>query len=1107
MANERQIQQRKPSNSTPTPATGIFKPRPFAVPAEPQVVTAPELQTKAESGQVGESRLSRIDVSPSPPIQPKLTIGAPDDKYEQEADTIARKVVKQINTPTLPDQNGGGDSVQRQMFSTPSIMRLTVQRREAIEGGAASSDLESTISQARSSGMPLGEPICRQMEGAFSSDFSGVRVHTNNTADTLNRSLNARAFTTGNNIFFKKGEYNPSNSTGKELLAHELTHVVQQGGSQITNPSLPSEETALQGKTQLNSAILQKQTQSKNSIHRPVIAQVPIVQPKAETSLNGVLQRNFFTSVWDKVKEVGSDISNNLGLTSGDDKYDGKNSIDNAVEDLHEAMFGKTMGWGTDEAKIIRVLEKASSPENIASIQKKYLEKYQRTLEYDIRDELSGQDLEKALSHLRKSASIEQEKTDEEKEAEVILAVNPKGINQAANDLYKAMDGWGTDEKKIMETLRGKSKAEIKAIQKVYLDHYGISLEWHLKDELSGKDLEEAITLLQADSVKSAAKGLENSLSFWGDDTAKIEQVLMGLTRQEIEKLKQEHSDIKNKVLRSLSGVNKEVVIALLDGNKPRAIALRLNEAMKGWGTDEEKVKKYLHGKSKEELKKIDQEYESISGFKLSDSLKDEFSGADLKVVESLHGGDEYDQAAARIYEAAEGLGTNEQKIYNEFKGKTDQECQKIRNAYDKLFGLGSFQAMIQDEFSGVELKKVEQYSSKGALDPGFALYEAMAGAGTDEKSIKEVLGNKTKAEISNIEKEYAVYCNQEKQSKKAKRWLYNNLTGGLSGKLREDLASELDGRDWHEVKILLRGKPTTIAEKWAIIKTMYEFELGSGSNSFSRGFMTMAQDLGFGTSKLQLEKQYWRLNEMIAQDKTDQDPPSLTLKSGYTEADFEKVRDYTEVDVQSYQAAKSAIAQALQTGGTILVGIVVSFISGGLGAAPWLATALSTAIGGGAGIGLKYGIEGDAYGQQQIGIDVLIVAVSTALTASLGDVTQLAKKLEDIGNISTEFAKLAFESAIRGASVGTVTALLKEGLENDIWRDSFLDYFGILLEKGIKESATGILTGIAGTAPNLKKVKNLIEEVKKYKSSIAIAAVVSATGTIIIVPQKGGSY
>ena len=65
------------------------------------------------------------------------------------------------------------------------------------------------------------------------ADFSGVRVHTGGQADTLNRNLSARAFTTGQDIFFKQGEYSPGSSGGRELLAHELTHVVQQNGDSV----------------------------------------------------------------------------------------------------------------------------------------------------------------------------------------------------------------------------------------------------------------------------------------------------------------------------------------------------------------------------------------------------------------------------------------------------------------------------------------------------------------------------------------------------------------------------------------------------------------------------------------------------------------------------------------------------------------------------------------------------------------------------------------------------------------------------------------------------------------------------------------------------------
>ena len=68
----------------------------------------------------------------------------------------------------------------------------------------------------------------KQMSSAFNADFSGVRIHTSTEADSMNRSLSAKAFTTGKDIYFRQDEYNPGSSGGRELLAHELTHVVQQ---------------------------------------------------------------------------------------------------------------------------------------------------------------------------------------------------------------------------------------------------------------------------------------------------------------------------------------------------------------------------------------------------------------------------------------------------------------------------------------------------------------------------------------------------------------------------------------------------------------------------------------------------------------------------------------------------------------------------------------------------------------------------------------------------------------------------------------------------------------------------------------------------------------
>src|SRR5262249_16609741 len=85
---------------------------------------------------------------------------------------------------------------------------------------------------ARGGGQPLAENVRAPMERAFGVGFGRVRVHTDANAVALNRSMRARAFTTEQDIFFKEGEYHPGCKEGRELIAHELAHVVQQNGKQ-----------------------------------------------------------------------------------------------------------------------------------------------------------------------------------------------------------------------------------------------------------------------------------------------------------------------------------------------------------------------------------------------------------------------------------------------------------------------------------------------------------------------------------------------------------------------------------------------------------------------------------------------------------------------------------------------------------------------------------------------------------------------------------------------------------------------------------------------------------------------------------------------------------
>lgn len=170
-------------------------------------------------------------LQPKPWIQRKLALGQPGDKYEQEADRFASQVVQQINAPISTDQTHR-QSVQREKAQygemQANCIRAAIQRRQAIASGEASVDLESSINSARGRGQPLDAGLQQSMGQAMGADFSGVRVHTDSQSDQLNQSIQAKAFTTGQDVFFREGAYQPKNRRGQELIAHELTHVMQQ---------------------------------------------------------------------------------------------------------------------------------------------------------------------------------------------------------------------------------------------------------------------------------------------------------------------------------------------------------------------------------------------------------------------------------------------------------------------------------------------------------------------------------------------------------------------------------------------------------------------------------------------------------------------------------------------------------------------------------------------------------------------------------------------------------------------------------------------------------------------------------------------------------------
>lgn len=162
-------------------------------------------------------------------FQPKLTVGSPNDLYEREADAMADKVMRMTD---------GNQTLQPKHTITP-IQRTCAECEEEEEraqrkgSGQTPSEAPSIVHDVVHSGAGrrLDDNTRGFMENRFGYDFSSVKIHDNTVAAKSAQSINALAYTSGNNIVFNKGQYSPDTNTGRKLLAHELTHTLQQGGS------------------------------------------------------------------------------------------------------------------------------------------------------------------------------------------------------------------------------------------------------------------------------------------------------------------------------------------------------------------------------------------------------------------------------------------------------------------------------------------------------------------------------------------------------------------------------------------------------------------------------------------------------------------------------------------------------------------------------------------------------------------------------------------------------------------------------------------------------------------------------------------------------------
>jgi Domain of unknown function (DUF4157) len=199
------------------------------------------LQTHAEEANAGVTAArsprfpddsSRIPIHSSATgmIRPKLVINLPGDKYEREADRVSEQVMRMPEPQLQCGCACGGTCPKCQ------TQRLVQEHERSPARPVGCGDLGQTAAPRiisdvlRSPGQPLDAATRAYFERRFGHDFNAVRVHTNAQAAESVRSVGARAYTVGRDVVFGEGQYQSHSFAGRRLIAHELTHVVQQSG-------------------------------------------------------------------------------------------------------------------------------------------------------------------------------------------------------------------------------------------------------------------------------------------------------------------------------------------------------------------------------------------------------------------------------------------------------------------------------------------------------------------------------------------------------------------------------------------------------------------------------------------------------------------------------------------------------------------------------------------------------------------------------------------------------------------------------------------------------------------------------------------------------------
>ena len=278
-------------------------------------------------------------------IQSKMKVNNPRDQNEQEADRIADEVLRQ----KVPEEKNERLEIQ----GRPSQQAVSGERE-------LEEDIENRLRRSKGGGSLIVDQIRAFFEPRLQSDFSNVRVHTNDEAVRMNQEMGARAFTHGPDIYFGVGQYNPQSTEGRRLLAHELTHVVQQSHAGKTSST--------GGKQTLTISSAKNETIQRDIEHHPDISGDFIItadDPRIETAAAFIrlVRRDLATKVQRRRVREEPPESDLMRVDRFDERLRACwNSELSLRPPSHRQIIVRLEGWGGRVSRFILISPRVSIP-------------------------------------------------------------------------------------------------------------------------------------------------------------------------------------------------------------------------------------------------------------------------------------------------------------------------------------------------------------------------------------------------------------------------------------------------------------------------------------------------------------------------------------------------------------------------------------------------------------------------------------------------------------------------------------------------------------------------------------------------------------------------